>query len=642
MNRNPNPPQNGRWLKMALAGVFALAAASYLTNNDMGPEAPPSRQAGTIAYTDFLSTARQGQFHRVDIQGRYAFGSTASGEVFRTYVPENENLVDRMDGTRTRIIAHAQPEPSPGFGLLGAFGPVLLLIGFWWLMMRNQANASPTNRLGSTGKSKAKLLTHMADKVTFDDVAGIDEAKADLAEIVDFLRDSYKYRRMGAKVPKGVLLSGPPGTGKTLTARAVAGEAGVPFYSVSGSDFVEMYVGVGAARVRDMFAEARKNAPCIVFIDEIDAVGRQRGSNGHGGNDEREQTLNQMLVEMDGFEGHEGVILIGATNRVDILDKALLRPGRFDRKVEVGLPDVLGRERILKVHVRNVPLAPDVDPRIIARGTPGFSGADLANLVNEAALLAARHNKRMVTHADFENAKDKILMGAERRTLAMSQEERELTAYHEAGHAICAMYEDASDPIHKATIVPRGGALGMVMRLPVGDRVSMSTAKLKADLCVAMGGRAAEVKKFGLDRVSTGASGDIKMATDYAEKMVTEWGLSDKVGLVRYSSDSPYPNNKAMSPETQDVINRETRRFIDEAYERAKNLLDRYESQFEAVAQALLEYETLTGPELRDIIEGKPIRQPGQEQAQEKPHGRSYSAVPQVSRKGSGQSPVVN
>jgi cell division protease FtsH len=464
------------------------------------------------------------------------------------------------------------------------------------------------------GKSRARLLTEKQGRVTFEDVAGIDEAKGELQEIVDFLRDPQKFQRLGGKIPKGVLLVGPPGTGKTLLARAIAGEANVPFFTISGSDFVEMFVGVGASRVRDMFEQGKKNAPCIIFIDEIDAVGRHRGAGLGGGNDEREQTLNQLLVEMDGFESNEGVILIAATNRPDVLDPALLRPGRFDRQVVVPNPDVNGREKILSVHMRKVPLAADVNPKTIARGTPGFSGADLANLVNEAALLAARNGRRVVGQAEFEAAKDKVLMGVERKSLVMSEEEKRMTAYHEAGHALVALTMPECDPVHKATIIPRGRALGLVMSLPEGDRYSKHKSKLLQELAMAMGGRAAEEVVFGADRVSNGAAGDIKMATDQARRMVTEWGMSDKLGMVAYGENSQevflghsVTQSKNISEATAQAIDAEIKRIIDDAYATAVRVVTERRDGLDAIAKALLEYETLSGDEIKGLLAGEPI-----------------------------------
>jgi cell division protease FtsH len=486
------------------------------------------------------------------------------------------------------------------------------------------------------GKSKAKLLNEKTGRVTFGDVAGVDEAKEELQEVVEFLRDPQKFQRLGGKIPKGVLLVGPPGTGKTLIARAVAGEAGVPFFTISGSDFVEMFVGVGASRVRDMFEQGKKSAPCIVFIDEIDAVGRHRGAGLGGGNDEREQTLNQLLVEMDGFEANEGVILIAATNRPDVLDPALLRPGRFDRQVVVPKPDVGGREKILKVHMRKVPLAQDVEARIIARGTPGFSGADLANLVNEAALLAARRGKRVSGMQHLEHAKATVMMGAERRSMAMAEEEKKNTAYHEAGHAVVALHEPASDPIHKATIIPRGRALGMVMRLPEGDRYSLTREKLHADLAVAMGGRIAEELIFGFDKVTTGASGDIKMATEMARRMVTEWGLSEELGPISLGGDREevflgytMGQQKGVSADTAAKVDAEIKKIVNTGYERARKCLTDNIHELHALAKALIEYETLNGEEIAKIVKGEPLgRTTAEEEAAERKKRQKAGSVP--------------
>jgi cell division protease FtsH len=493
------------------------------------------------------------------------------------------------------------------------------------------------------GKSKAKLLNEAQGRVTFEDVAGVDEAKSDLEEIVDFLRDPQKYQRLGGKIPHGVLLVGPPGTGKTLLARAVAGEANVPFFTISGSDFVEMFVGVGASRVRDMFEQAKKNAPCIIFIDEIDAVGRHRGAGLGGGNDEREQTLNQLLVEMDGFEANEGIILIAATNRPDVLDPALLRPGRFDREVVVPNPDVSGREKILKVHARKVPLADNVDLRVLARGTPGFSGADLMNLVNEAALMAARRNRRLVTHQEFEDAKDKVMMGAERKTMAMSKEEKELTAYHEAGHAILAMNVPQTDPVHKATIIPRGRALGMVMQLPEGDRYSMNYTQMTSRLAILMGGRVAEELKFGKESITSGAASDIQQATKLARAMITEWGYSDELGKVSYGENQQevflghsVAQSKNVSEETAQKIDGEVRLLIDRAYDTATKIIKKKKKDWETLSQALLEYETLSGDEITDLLNGKP---PNRDEDAGKPPSRG-SAVPTAGKpKKGGEEP---
>jgi cell division protease FtsH len=511
------------------------------------------------------------------------------------------------------VVARAEEnDVHPLFQYLLSWFPMLLLIGVWVFFMRQMQSGG--GRAMGFGKSRARLLTEKQGRITFEDVAGIDEAKSELEEIVEFLRDPQKFQRLGGKIPKGVLLVGPPGTGKTLLARAIAGEANVPFFTISGSDFVEMFVGVGASRVRDMFEQGKKNAPCIIFIDEIDAVGRHRGAGLGGGNDEREQTLNQMLVEMDGFESNEGVILIAATNRPDVLDPALLRPGRFDRQVVVPNPDVMGREKILRVHMRKVPLASDVEPKTIARGTPGFSGADLANLVNEAALLAARTGRRTVGMYEFEQAKDKVLMGTERRSLVMSEDEKRMTAYHEAGHALSALHLPECDPVHKATIIPRGRALGLVMSLPEGDRYSKHKSKLLSELAMAMGGRVAEELIFGPDKVSNGASGDIKMATDQTRRMVTEWGMSEKLGMIAYGENSQevflghsVTQSKNLSEETARQIDGEIRRIIDDAYARCRQILSENIDELHLLAKGLLEHETLSGDEIRLVIKGEPV-----------------------------------
>ncbi|HEV7369740.1 ATP-dependent zinc metalloprotease FtsH [Arenibaculum sp.] len=567
----------------------------------------------TVAFSEFLAEAERGQVSDVTIKGNQISGHFVDGRSFSTYAPPDADVVSRLADNNVKISAMPDDSNVPSlFSVLLSWFPMLLLIGVWIFFMRQMQSGG--GKAMGFGKSRARLLTEKVGRVTFDDVAGIDEAKQELEEIVEFLKDPQKFQRLGGKIPKGVLLVGPPGTGKTLTARAVAGEANVPFFTISGSDFVEMFVGVGASRVRDMFEQGKKNAPCIIFIDEIDAVGRHRGAGLGGGNDEREQTLNQLLVEMDGFEANEGVILIAATNRPDVLDPALLRPGRFDRQVVVPNPDVLGREKILKVHMRKVPLAPDVNPRIIARGTPGFSGADLANLVNEAALLAARMGKRVVGMAEFEGAKDKVMMGAERRSMVMTEDEKRLTAYHEGGHAIVAVHMKDSDPVHKATIIPRGRALGMVMRLPEGDRISLSKAKLVADLAVAMGGRVAEELIFGVDRVTTGASSDIKMATDISRRMVAEWGMSEKLGPLMYGEPSQevflghsVTQHKNMSDATARTVDEEVRRVVDDAYTTARRILSENIDQLHTLAKGLLEYETLSGDEINALLRGEPI-----------------------------------
>jgi cell division protease FtsH len=569
--------------------------------------------ATQVAYSDFITEVNGGRVRDVVIQGRTVSGQLTDGRTFQTYTPEDPSLVNRLTDKGVRVIA--KPEESdvnPLLHYLLSWFPMLLLIGVWVFFMR-QMQAGGGRAMGF-GKSRARMLTEKQGRVTFDDVAGIDEAKGELQEIVEFLKDPQKFQRLGGKIPKGVLLVGPPGTGKTLLARAIAGEANVPFFTISGSDFVEMFVGVGASRVRDMFEQGKKNAPCIIFIDEIDAVGRHRGAGLGGGNDEREQTLNQMLVEMDGFESNEGVILIAATNRPDVLDPALLRPGRFDRQVVVPNPDVNGREKILRVHMRKVPLASDVDPKVIARGTPGFSGADLANLVNEAALLAARMGKRVVAMLEFESAKDKVLMGTERRSLVMSEAEKRMTAYHEGGHALCAMHEPECDPVHKATIIPRGRALGLVMSLPEGDRYSKSKSKLLAELTMAMGGRAAEEIIFGPDKVSNGAAGDIKMATDQARRMITEWGMSDKLGMISYGDNGQevflghsVTQHKNVSEETAREIDGEIKDIIGKAYAKAKRILTENIEELHRVARGLLEHETLSGDEIRTVLRGEPV-----------------------------------
>jgi len=569
-----------------------------------------SQPANELAYSDFVAEVEAQQIDEVLIDGRTLRGESKSGRVITSVMPEGTDIVAVLDKNDVRIVASPDDSGMPSFfSILLSWFPMLLFIGIWIFFMRQMQGGS-RGAMGF-GKSRAKLLTEHQGRVTFEDVAGIDEAKTELEEVVEFLKDPGKFQRLGGKIPKGVLLVGPPGTGKTLLARAIAGEANVPFFTISGSDFVEMFVGVGASRVRDMFEQGKKNAPCIIFIDEIDAVGRHRGAGLGGGNDEREQTLNQMLVEMDGFEANEGVILIAATNRPDVLDPALLRPGRFDRQVVVPNPDVMGREKILKVHMRKTPLADGVEPRVIARGTPGFSGADLANLVNEAALLAARKGRRTVSMAEFEEAKDKVMLGSERRSMVMTDEEKRLTAYHEAGHAVVALHCPASDPIHKATIIPRGRALGMVMRLPEGDRISLARDKIYADLRVACGGRIAEELIFGDDKVTTGASSDIRMATDMARRMVTEWGMSDKLGFLAYSADEQevflgrsVSQQKNMADSTASIIDSEVRRIVDEAYDAATKILKKHNVELERLAQGLLEYETLDGEEIKIIVEG--------------------------------------
>ncbi len=587
-----------------------------------------------ISFTDFNQEVMQGAVKKVSIQGNQIKGQLSNGQPFTTYTPEDPNLVQRMLDHNVSI--KVQPTDDGSLNLMSIFinwFPMLLLIGVWVFFLRQMQSGG--GKAMGFGKSRAKLLTERTGRVTFEDVAGVDEAKEELKEIVDFLRDPQKFQRLGGRIPKGVLLVGPPGTGKTLLARSIAGEANVPFFTISGSDFVEMFVGVGASRVRDMFEQAKKNAPCIVFIDEIDAVGRHRGAGLGGGNDEREQTLNQLLVEMDGFEANEGVILIAATNRPDVLDPALLRPGRFDRHVVVPNPDLAGREKILRVHLRKVPLAPDVDPRVIARGTPGFSGADLANLVNEAALLAARRGKRVVTMPELEDAKDKVMMGAERRSMAMSEEEKKLTAYHEGGHALIALSVEGSDPIHKATIIPRGRALGMVMRLPERDALSVTRQKMLADLCVAYGGRLAEEIVFGHDKVTTGAMSDIEQATRMVRAMVTRYGMSDDLGPIAYAENQEevflghsVSRTQNISEATAQKIDSEIRRIIDDAYSRARDILTERRNDLETIARGLLEYETLSGDEIIGLLKGiAPVRTPYDEAEPNRGTGPSVPAA---------------
>ncbi len=586
-----------------------------------------------VAYSEFMQNVKDKRVINVTIRGAEISGQMADGSKFLTYAPYSPSTVETLIENGVKVDAEPQDTSSETFwSIFISWFPMVLLIGMWVFFMR-QANAG-NNKAMSFGKSRARLI-ESNKKVTFKDVAGADESKQELEEIIDFLKDPQKFQRLGGKIPKGVLLVGPPGTGKTLLAKAVAGEANVPFFSISGSDFVEMFVGVGASRVRDMFAQAKKNAPCLLFIDEIDAVGRHRGAGLGGGNDEREQTLNQLLVEMDGFEANENVILIAATNRPDVLDPALLRPGRFDRQVTVSNPDVKGREAILNVHVRKVPLARDVDLSVIARGTPGFSGADLANLVNEAALLAARRNKRKVTAEDFDNAKDKVLMGNERKSMAMDENEKKLTAYHEAGHAICSLHVAETDPIHKATIIPRGRALGMVQQLPEKDQYSYTRAKMLSRLIICMGGRASEELKFGYDKVTSGASSDIAAATNLARSMVTEWGMSDALGPVLYAENSnevflgrAVTQNKNMSEDTARLVDAEIKRLVTEAHDEATRILRENDADLEKLAQALMEYETLTGDEIKDIIAGKPIDR--SEQTPVAPEKQTKASVPEL------------
>jgi cell division protease FtsH len=597
---------------LLLWAVIALVLMSVFSGFS-----PTGSSAQPLAYSEFLRQVEQGAVKSVLIDGNRIQGETGSGGKFTTYSPETDNKA--MIGTLIEHNVTINSKPPESQSLLKqifiAWFPFLLIIGVWMYFMRQMQGGAGGRGAMSFGRSRARMLSPDQVKITFADVAGVEEAKQEVAELVEFLKDPAKFQRLGGKIPRGVLMVGSPGTGKTLLARAIAGEAGVPFFSISGSDFVEMFVGVGASRVRDMFEQAKKHAPCIIFIDEIDAVGRHRGAGLGGGHDEREQTLNQLLVEMDGFEGNEGVIVIAATNRPDVLDPALLRPGRFDRQVVVPLPDVRGREQILKVHMKSVPVADNVKPSVIARATPGFSGADLANLVNEAALFAARANKRLVDQNDFEKAKDKIMMGAERRSMVMSEEEKRLTAYHESGHAIVGLSVPEHDPVYKVTIIPRGRALGVTMFLPEDDRYSYSKQRLNSQICSLFGGRIAEELVFGPERVTTGASNDIERATDIARNMVTKWGLSDRLGPLAYSEDEgevflgrSVTQHKNVSDETALAIDKEIRNIIDANYQRAKGILQDNRDKLELMADALMKYETIDAQQIAEIMQG---REPG-------------------------------
>jgi cell division protease FtsH len=580
----------------------------------------------TVSYSEFIAQVEAGEISSVTLDGEVIQARGKDGKDFSVIKPQGEDITDRLIANQVDVVAKAQ-EQSGFFSLLSLWLPFLVLIGIWIFFMNRMQGGGKGGAMGF-GKSKAKLLTEKNGRVTFDDVAGIDEAKEELEEIVEFLRNPQKYSRLGGKIPKGALLVGPPGTGKTLLARAIAGEAGVPFFTISGSDFVEMFVGVGASRVRDMFEQAKKNAPCIVFIDEIDAVGRARGVGIGGGNDEREQTLNQLLVEMDGFEANEGVIIVAATNRKDVLDPALLRPGRFDRTIHVPNPDIKGREKILTVHARKVPVGPDVDLRIIARGTPGFSGADLANLVNESALMAARVGRRFVTMHDFEQAKDKVMMGAERRSMVLTVQQKEHTAYHEAGHAIVGMALPKCDPVYKATIIPRGGALGMVMSLPEMDQLNMHKDQCKQRIAMTMAGKAAEIIKWGEEGVSNGPSGDIMQASGLARAMVMRWGMSDKIGNIDYAeAHQGYQGQTggfSVSAQTKQAIEDEVKSLIDDGYTLARKILLEKSDEFERLAQGLLEYETLTGDEIKKVVAGEKL---GGDDDGDKPSGGETSSV---------------
>ena len=642
MQQTPeNKPPYIRYIAIFLSALFALALLFSVFGNKSGGYGTKD-----ITFSQFIAQVDKGKVRDVTISGNEIRGHFFDGASFQSYAPQDPNLVSRLQQKGVNITATPPNGSSPSLlGILISWFPMLLLIGVWIFFMRQMQSGS--GRAMGFGRSPASLLSEKRGHITFNDVAGVEEAKEDLVEVVDFLKDPSKFQKLGGRIPRGVLLVGPPGTGKTLLARAVAGEANVPFFTISGSSFVEMFVGVGASRVRDMFAEAKKSAPCIIFIDELDAVGRHRGAGLGGGNDEREQTLNQLLVEMDGFESDESIILIAATNRPDVLDPALLRPGRFDRQIVVPNPDINGRVQILKVHVAKVPLAPNVDLKTIARGTPGFSGADLANLVNEAALLAARRSRRLVSMAEFEDAKDKVMMGAERKSMAMTEDERKLTAYHEGGHALVALHMKASDPIHKATIIPRGRALGMVMRLPERDRLSVTREKFHADLAVAMGGRVAEEVIFGHKNVTSGASSDIKMATQLARAMVTQYGMSDDLGPVSYQDNEEevflghsVARQQNMSEKTQEKIDAEIRHIVDGAYKKAYAIITKYKKQLDIIAKGLMTYETLTGIEIRNLLKNiKPDQARKDDNLWEEDEGPT-SSVPSVGAIGRRSSPA--
>ncbi|MBO81320.1 MAG: cell division protein FtsH [Citromicrobium sp.] len=632
----PNP-----WIRslMIWGGIFlALLLAVSMFGGT-------SESAGTqISYSDFRDRVASGTVEEVQIADDRITGTLKSGETFNTVpVSSDPGLTKLLDENDVTSSGKPTEQMNILWVILIQSLPFLLILGIAFFALRQvQKNGGAGGAMGF-GKSKAKMLTEKQGRVTFNDVAGIDEAREELEEIVEFLKDPQRFSKLGGTIPKGALLVGSPGTGKTLLARAIAGEAGVPFFTISGSDFVEMFVGVGASRVRDMFEQAKKNAPCILFIDEIDAVGRSRGHGLGNSNDEREQTLNQLLVEMDGFEANEGIIIIAATNRPDVLDPALLRPGRFDRQVVVPVPDIDGREKILDVHMKKVPLAPDVNPRTIARGTPGFSGADLANLVNEAALLAARRNKRLVAMQEFEDAKDKVMMGSERRSMVMTDDEKKMTAYHEAGHALVSLNEPASDPIHKATIIPRGRALGMVMRLPERDNYSYHRDKMHADLAVAMGGRVAEEIIFGHDKVSSGASSDIQYATSLARNMVTKWGMSEKLGPLQYEEQQEGYLGMGQSArtmgsgETNKLIDAEIRALVENAHKRATKILTDKEDQLHLLAQSMLEFETLTGDEIDQLLKDGKLDRPDEPKGPAKPRSVGGSSVPKAGKRFGGE-----
>jgi cell division protease FtsH len=621
---------------LILWAVIAVVLMSVFNNFNTRRAAPTS-----LSYSDFIAEVKSGHVKSVDIDGRTVKGMTVAGEKFTTYAPDDPQMINDLLANEVRVQANPPEKRSLLLDILISWFPMLLLIGVWIFFMRQMQGGGSGRGAMSFGKSKARLMGEDQIKVTFADVAGVEEAKQEVQELVEFLRDPGKFQKLGGKIPRGVLMVGSPGTGKTLLAKAIAGEAKVPFFSISGSDFVEMFVGVGASRVRDMFIQAKKHSPCIIFIDEIDAVGRHRGAGLGGGHDEREQTLNQLLVEMDGFEGNEGIIVIAATNRPDVLDPALLRPGRFDRQVVVPLPDVRGREQILKVHMRKVPVGDDVRPNLIARGTPGFSGADLANLVNEAALFAARANKRVVDMLEFERAKDKIIMGAERKSMVMSEEEKRLTAYHEAGHAIVGRLVPEHDPVYKVSIIPRGRALGVTMFLPEDDRYSHSRQRLESQISSLFGGRVAEELIFGEQAVTTGAANDIERATGIARSMVTKWGLSEKLGPLAYSEEEgevflghSVTQHKTLSDETAHAIDEEVRRFIDSNYARARKLLEDNLDKLHTMAEALVKYETLDTEQIDDIMAGKVPREPKEWSDDEPPTGKDAASAKEARKQG--------
>ncbi|MCP5404118.1 MAG: ATP-dependent metallopeptidase FtsH/Yme1/Tma family protein [Novosphingobium sp.] len=635
---NDEQPNGNPWVKSLLVwgGIFL---ALLMVVSMFGPR---NDAAGSIRYSDFRTKVAEGSVSEVQISEDRIVGKYKNGDTFSTVpIPNDTSLPQLLQENDVNYAGKAPEEPNLLLYILVQALPFMLILAIAFFALRQVQKGGGSGAMGF-GKSKAKLLTERQGRVTFDDVAGIDEAREELEEIVEFLKDPGRFSKLGGQIPKGALLVGSPGTGKTLLARAIAGEAGVPFFTISGSDFVEMFVGVGASRVRDMFEQAKKNSPCIVFIDEIDAVGRHRGHGLGNSNDEREQTLNQLLVEMDGFEANEGIIIIAATNRPDVLDPALLRPGRFDRQVVVPVPDIDGREKILGVHMKKVPLAPDVNPRVIARGTPGFSGADLANLVNEAALLAARRNKRLVAMQEFEDAKDKVMMGTERRSMVMTDDEKKMTAYHEAGHALVSINEPASDPIHKATIIPRGRALGMVMRLPERDNYSYHRDKMHANLAVSMGGRVAEELIFGHEKVSSGAASDIHYATDLARNMVTKWGMSDKLGPLQYEDQyEGYlgmggAQRTMMSDETNKLIDSEIRALVDGAHDKAKAILKKDEEKLHLLANALLEYETLSGDDIKELLDTGKLDRPDEPTGPASAAPVRGSAIPKAGKRFSG------